>query len=129
MCLVKRAPPVNQPSRVAGEGRTQDTGRVRPAVVVLAALAVLALGYLAHRGLTAMERRGWIYYRTRSRGAMGAAAMFGLTEVFQPAAHSATVEQQAADRRGPRRQAPGDPPTPDGHPPTQDGALTQPDEE
>ena len=95
---------------------------MRPTIVALVVVAALALGYLAHRALTAMERRGWIYYRTRSRGAMGAAAMFGLNEVFQPSAHTATLEQQADDRRGPRRQAPGDPPA-------DDAPLTPPDQQ
>ena len=91
-------------------------------LVALVAVAVVALGYLAHRALTVMERRGWIYYRTRSRGAMGAAALFGLNEVLHPSAHTATLEQQSDERRGPRSPSPGDRPDPEGGDP-----LTPPD--
>lgn len=83
-------------------------GRV---LVVLGAVAALAVGaYLAHLCLLALERRGWIYYRTRGTGSMGASAMFGLNEAFHPEARHTVMEQEQSAQRGPRRAAPGDPP-------------------
>jgi hypothetical protein len=84
------------------------TGRV---LVALGAVLVLAgLSLVAHRGLLALERRGWIYYRTKGSGSMGASAMFGLNEVFHPEARHTVIEQEESQQRGPRRAAPGDPP-------------------
>ncbi len=80
-------------------------------LVVLAVLgAVVAMTYLAHRGVLAMERRGWVYYRTKGTGSMGASAMFGLNEVFHPEAQQTVIEQDESERRGPRRSTPADPP-------------------
>ena len=83
-------------------------GRVLVVLAVLGAVAVLT--YLAHRGLLAMERRGWVYYRSKGSGSMGASAMFGLNEVFHPGAQQTVIELDESERRGPRRAAPGDPP-------------------
>jgi hypothetical protein len=77
------------------------------ALVVLALVVVVTFGI--HRALTAMERRGWIYYRTKGTGSMGASALFGLNEMFHPDGHVATIERQQQDLRGARRQVPGDP--------------------
>lgn len=76
-------------------------------LAVLAAVAAVAYGL--HRALLAMERRGWVYYRTKGTGSMGASALFGLNEVFHPQAQSAVVERQERDLRGARSTAAGDP--------------------
>lgn len=81
---------------------------VQPVRVVLVVAVAAALVLVVHRSMLTMERRGWVYYRTRRRGAMGAAAMFAVTDVLQPSARSAVLEQEAQQRRGPRRPAPGD---------------------
>jgi hypothetical protein len=86
-----------------------DMGLAR---VLLVVAAVAALAYLLHRGLLAMERRGWIYYRTKGAGSMGASAMFSLDEVFHPEGRHVVVEKQEQQLRGSRRQAPGDLPRP-----------------
>jgi hypothetical protein len=82
---------------------------VTPLRWVLLTLAVSALGLVAHRLLLWMERRGWIYYRRKDRPSMGAAALFGLNEVFHPQAQHTVVEQQQQDTRGARRAAPDEP--------------------
>lgn len=74
-------------------------------------LAVGLIAYLGHRAMLAMERRGWVYYRTKGTGSMGASAMFSLNEVFHPEGRHTVVEQQEQNLRGARRQAPGDGPT------------------
>ncbi|MGB9375373.1 MAG: hypothetical protein WCA82_14580 [Jiangellales bacterium] len=84
-------------------------GRVLVAIGVVVALAVMA--FVAHRGLLAMERRGWVYYRAKGTGSMGASAMFGLNEAFHPEARHTVIEQAQSEQRGPRRAAPGDPPS------------------
>lgn len=75
-------------------------------LVVLAGAAVL--GYALHRALLAMERKGWIYYRTKGTGSMGASAMFALSEALHPEARSAVVEKEEQDLRGARSAAAGD---------------------
>ncbi len=87
-----------------------DVGAVR---VVLVLLVVGLILYLGHTAMLAMERRGWVYYRTRGTGSMGASAMFSLNEVFHPEGRHTVVEQQEQELRGSRRQAPGDPPSDD----------------
>ena len=87
--------------------------------VVLVVAIVAAAAWAVHRGLLAMERRGWIYYRTRGTGSMGASAMFSFNEVFHPEASTAVVEREEEQRRGPRRDVPGDPPTSGGSTPAQ----------
>lgn len=76
-------------------------------------LAILAAGWLGHRVLSAMERRGWVYYRTQGSGSMGAAALFGLNEVLHPSAGHEVVERDEAEQRGERRATPGDPAGPE----------------
>lgn len=78
--------------------------------VVFLLLVLVTVGWLAHRGLCEMERRGWIYYRTKGNASMGASAMFSLNEVFHPSGEHAVVEQREQDLRGPRRQSPTDNP-------------------
>jgi hypothetical protein len=80
------------------------TGRL-VVLVLLVAGAVL----LAHRGLLAMERRGWVYYRHRGRASAGA-GLGALDEVFHPSAQLTVVEEREAEQRGPRGAVPGDPP-------------------
>lgn len=89
-------------------------------VVVLVVVAVAA--YLAHRGMLAMERRGWVYYRTKGTGSMGAAAFFSLDQVFHPNAAHAVVEREEQQVRGARGEAAGDGPDATGVPggPTHD---------
>lgn len=70
---------------------------------------MIAAGWLANRALSAMERRGWIYYRSKGTGSMGASAMFSLNEVFHPSAEHVVVERDEAEQRGPRKASPGDP--------------------
>jgi len=82
-------------------------GRVLLVVSLVVVATVMAV--LAHRGLLALERRGWIYYRTKGSGSMGASAMFGLNEAFHPQGRHTAVEQQEGELRGPRRVAPSDP--------------------
>ena len=82
-------------------------GAVR--IVVVLAL-VVAAAYLAHRGLLAMERRGWVYYRTKGTGSMGAAAFFSVDEVFHPNAAHTVVEREERQVRGARGEAAGDRP-------------------
>lgn len=84
-----------------------------PARLLLLAAAVAALGYLLHRVMLAMERRGWVYYRTKGTGSMGASALFSLNEVFHPEGRHVVVEKQEQDLRGPRPEAPADPPRSD----------------
>lgn len=74
---------------------------------MLVLLAVGLIAYLGHRAMLAMERRGWVYYKTRGTGSMGASAMFSLNEVFHPEGRHTVVEQQEQNLRGARRQAPG----------------------
>jgi hypothetical protein len=83
---------------------------VTPARVVFLLLVLAAAGWLAHRGLCEMERRGWIYYRTKGSASMGASALFSLNEVFHPSSEHVVVEQREQDLRGPRRQSPTDNP-------------------
>lgn len=94
-------------------------GAVR--LVLLLAL-VVAAGYLAHRGLLAMERRGWVYYRTKGTGSMGAAALFSLDEAFHPSSAQSVVEREEQQMRGARGDAAGDGPGTEGdpHEPTHD---------
>lgn len=54
------------------------------------AIAALVSAALLHGALLAMERKGWIYYRTRGRGGT-AAGLSALQEVFQPGAQSPQV--------------------------------------
>lgn len=82
--------------------------RVLLVLGVVGALAIM--GFVVHGALLAMERRGWVYYRTKGTGSMGASAMFGLNEAFHPQARHTVVEQEQSAQRGPRRAAPGDPP-------------------
>jgi hypothetical protein len=89
-----------------------DVTAVQVLAVVGVLLVLAATAVLAHRGLLAMERRGWVYYRTKGTGSMGASALFGLDEVFHPQARHAVVEHEEAEQRGPRRPAPGDRPAP-----------------
>jgi hypothetical protein len=76
-------------------------------------LAVIAVGWLVHRGMSAMEQRGWVYYRTKGSGSMGASALFGLNEVFHPSAEHVVVERDEAEQRGARKAAPADPANPE----------------
>lgn len=94
-------------------------GAVR--IVVVLAL-VVAAAFLAHRGLLAMERRGWVYYRTKGTGSMGAAALFSVDEVFHPNAANAVIEREEQQMRGARDEAAGDRPDTTGDPrgPTHD---------
>jgi hypothetical protein len=85
-----------------------DVGAAR-VLVVLVAVGLIA--YLGHLSMLAMERRGWVYYRTKGTGSMGAAALFSLNEVFHPEGRHTVVEQQEQNLRGARRQAPGGRPT------------------
>jgi hypothetical protein len=78
--------------------------------VVLVLVLVVAAAYLAHRGLLAMERRGWVYYRTKGTGSMGAAAFFSVDQVFHPNAAEAVVEREEQQVRGARGEAAGDRP-------------------
>lgn len=90
--------------------------------VVLVLALVVAAAYLAHRGLMAMERRGWVYYRTKGTGSMGAAALFSLDEAFRPSSAQAVLEREEQQMRGARGDAAGDRPGTEGHPhgPTHD---------
>ena len=92
-----------------------DVGAAR-LVLVLVAIGLIA--YLGHRAMLAMERRGWVYYRTRGTGSMGASALFSLNEVFHPEGRHTVVEQQEQNLRGARRQSPGDRPS-DEEPPVE----------
>lgn len=81
-----------------------------PARIGVVVAAVLAVGVL-YRVLLAMERRGWIYYRTR--GSASAGVTLGvLDEVFHPSGRVSVVEREEQDQRGQRRAVPGDPPDP-----------------
>ena len=85
-----------------------DVGAAR-LVLVLVAIGLIA--YLGHWAMLAMERRGWVYYRTRGTGSMGASALFSLNEVFHPEGRHTVVEQQEQNLRGARRQSPDDRPS------------------
>lgn len=86
------------------------TQRVMAARALILVALVALVAFAVHRLLTAMERRGWIYYRTKGTGSMGASTLFSLNEVFHPGGHGTTVELQERDLRGARPPAPGDPP-------------------
>jgi hypothetical protein len=74
--------------------------------VALAAAAVV-VGYLLHRAMLWMEARGWVYYRSRGHASAGV-VLGALDEVLRPSAQVTVVEQEAEERRGPRRPAAGD---------------------
>lgn len=86
---------------------------MRPVLIVLAILGAAAMAYGAHRLLLWMEHRGWVYYRSKGTGSMGASAMFSLNEVFQPAARTAVVEREEQQVRGLRRPSPDEPQRPE----------------
>lgn len=85
-----------------------DVGVARVLLVLVAIGLIVSVG---HRAMLAMERRGWVYYRTKGTGSMGASAMFSLQEIFHPEGRHTVVEAQEQNLRGARRQTPGDPPT------------------
>lgn len=67
--------------------------------IAVAVGIVALLGYGVHRGLTAADRRGWIYYRNPNRPPPRPMGL--IEEIYQPSATHAveqeTVEDSIAD--------------------------------
>ena len=78
--------------------------------ILLAALAGL---YALHRLALWMERKGWIYYRTRGDGSAAGNALMEIQSIFEPASrHGVEVRKRQEHRE--EEEGSGAPPDPEG---------------
>lgn len=78
-----------------------------PALVVVSIVVVLAIAAgVVHLLLTWMERRGWIWYRTKDRPRPSSLGL--LEEIYQPSMEH-VVEQQVSEETEADQAAQGEP--------------------
>lgn len=77
--------------------------------VVLLAGSVVVIGLVVHRLALAADRRGWLYYRTKSR--FKGSSLGLIEEIYHPATHH-VIDEQQSERGSAEQDASGDPPDP-----------------
>lgn len=80
---------------------------MNPALVVISIVVVLAVAAgVVHLLLTWMERRGWIWYRTKDRPRPSSLGL--IEEIYQPSVEH-VIEQQATEDTEADQAAKGEP--------------------
>ena len=81
---------------------------MNPVLVVLSVVVVLAVAAtVVHLLLTWMERRGWIWYRTKNRPRPSSLGL--LEEIYQPSMEY-LIEERSSERARGSQDDSGDPP-------------------